>query len=324
MKKPIILLSFKQLCYFGVHVGHNITNYVFLSSWIFLGWYKNIFIINLYKTFLNLRFAVSLFNSCALKRRPVVFVCIKSIFGPLVARYGFVCGEVFNIYWWIFGTLTNFYRILGWNHLLVRLMMKDKYKLRFKDKKRLASFFGLVIHRRRLPAAGFVTSVLDNLGPVDEFLTARLPCVGIIDSNVPSWNILMPVPGNDDSSICVNFYCYLLSRSLLAGKVSFVVNWNKKIKKKMIKSQIKFRNVSNFIYVYSNLFRNYKQSNFFKAFNEIRQAEIPFNISITETINFWLQESEIVRDFSIYRDELFISLPEIKFKEEINMNYTLN
>jgi len=92
----------------------------------------------------------------------------------------------------------------------------------------------------------------------------------------------------------------------------------------MIKSQIKFRNVSNFIYVYSNLFRNYKQSNFFKAFNEIRQAEIPFNISITETINFWLQESEIVRDFSIYRDELFISLPEIKFKEEINMNYTLN
>jgi len=65
-------------------------------------------------------------------------------------------------------------------------MMKNKYKLRFRDKKRLASFFGLVIHKRRLPAAGFVTSVLDNLGPVDEFLSARLPCIGIVDSNVPS------------------------------------------------------------------------------------------------------------------------------------------
>lgn len=323
MKKPIILLSFKQLCYFGVHIGHNMSNYIFLSSWIFLGWYKNIFIINMYKTFLNLRFAIGLFSQCALRRRPVVFVCIRSVFGPLVARYGFACGEVFNIYWWIFGTLTNFYRILGWNQLLVRLMMKDKYKLRFRDKKRLASFFGLVMHRHRLPAAGFVTSVLDNLGPVDEFLSARLPCVGIVDSNVPSWNILMPIPGNDDSSICVNFYCYLLSRSLLSGKIYFVYNWNRKIIKKIIKTPVKFRNINNFIYVYSNLFRNYEQSNFFKMFNKIRQAEIPFNISITETINFWLQESEIVKDFSIYRDELFLLVPEKKFEDDWSVQYTL-
>lgn len=323
MKRPVILLSFKQLSYFGVHIGHDITNYIFLSSWIFLGWYKNIFIINLYKTFLNLRFSVSLFNKCAMKRRPVIFVCIRSIFGPLVARYGFICGEVFNIYWWIFGTLTNFYRILGWNLLLVRLMMTDKYKLRFRDKKRLASFFGLVIHRRRLPAAGFVASVLDNLGPVDEFLAARLPCVGIVDSNVPSWNILMPIPGNDDSSICVNFYCYLLSRSLLAGKVLFVSNWNKKVKKVILKTPLKIRNINNFIYVYSNLFRNYKQSQFFKTFNEIRQAEIFFNISIAETINFWLQESEIVKNFSAYKGEFFINISENVLKEKADMHYRL-
>jgi len=52
----------------------------------------------MYKTFLNLRFAIGLFSQCALRRRPVVFVCIRSVFGPLVARYGFACGEVFNIY----------------------------------------------------------------------------------------------------------------------------------------------------------------------------------------------------------------------------------
>lgn len=322
MNKPVILLSFRQLCYFGIHIGHDSNNYLFLSSWIFLGWHKNIFIINLYKTFLNLRFAVSLFNSCALKRRPVVFVCIRSVFGPLVARYGFVSGEIFNIYWWIFGTLTNFYRILGWNQLLVRLMMRNKYKLRFRDKKRLANFFGLVMHRRRLPAAGFVTSVLDNLGPVDEFLAARLPCVGIVDSNVPSWNILMPVPGNDDSSICVNFYCYLLSRSLLSGKVSFVYNWKKKIKR-VVRSPVKFRNINNFIYVYSNLFRNYDKKDFFRVFDDMRQSQIPYNISITESINFWLQESEIVKTFSIYRKELFTLIKEDRPNEHINMHFEL-
>jgi hypothetical protein len=132
----------------------------------------------------------------------------------------------------------------------------------------------------------------------------------------------MPVPGNDDSSVCVNFYCYLLSRSLLSGKVLFVYNWRKKVKK-IVKLPLKFRNISNFIYVYSNLFRNYNQSNFFKVFDNIRQAQIPFNISITETINFWLQESEIVRDFSIYRKELYISIKEESPKEHINMHFNL-
>lgn len=300
-------------------------NYVFLSSWIFFGWHKNIFIINLYKTFLSLRFAVNLFTACASRQRPVVFVCIRSVFGPLVARYGFVCGEVFNIYWWIFGTLTNFYRILGWNQLIVRLMMRNKYKMRFRDKKRLASFFGLVAHRRRLPAAGFVPSVLDNLGPVDEFLAARLPCVGIIDSNVPSWNVLMPVPGNDDSSICINFYCYLLSRSLLAGKVYFVYNWKKKVRVFVRrKPSVKYRNINNFIYVYSNLYRNYSHRNFFRVFEKIRKAKIPFKVSVGNFINFWVQDSNIVKDFSAYRKELYINIPEEAPKEHIKMHYDLN
>jgi hypothetical protein len=161
------------------------------------------------------------------------------------------------------------------------------------------------------------------LGPVDEFLAARLPCVGIVDSNVPSWNILMPVPGNDDSSVCVNFYCYLLSRSLLSGKVMFVHTWKKKVKK-IVKLPIKFRNINNFIYVYSNLFRNYEQSNFFKMFDDVRQSQVPYNISITEAINFWLQESEIVKDFSIYRKELFLLISEEKPKEQINIHFDLN
>jgi len=100
--------------------------------------------------------------------------------------------------------------------------MLNKHQLRFKDKKRMARFFGLVNHRRRLPGAGFAPTILNNLGAVEEFLAGRLPCVGIVDSNVPSSNLMIPVPGNDDSGVCINFYCYILSRSLLAGKINFV------------------------------------------------------------------------------------------------------
>lgn len=331
MRRPIILLSFKQLCFFGVHIGHDMTNYMFLSSWIFLGWHNKIFIINLYKTFLNLRFAVSLFNKSALKRRPVIFVCLRSVFGPLVARYGFVSGEIFNIYWWVFGTLTNFRHIIGWNQLIIRLMMRNRHKLRFRDKKKLASFFGLINHRIRPPSAGFVPSVLDNLGPVDEFLAAKLPCVGIVDSNVPSWDILMPVPGNDDSAICVNFYCYLVTRSLLAGKLTVLVRWSRRLKRSINldfferrKLPRKYRNVYDFIFMYSNVYRNYKQDAFFKVFNEVRQTEVPLNISIAEGINFWLKESKIVEDFSAYRGELLNLIPEKKTGAYNDMHYDLN
>jgi len=37
-----------------------------------------------------------------------------------------------------------------------------------------------------------------------------------------------------------------------------------------------------------------------------------------------LQDSEIVKDFSVYRKELFISIPEEAPKEQINMLYNLD
>jgi len=321
--RKVILLSFRQLTYFGVHVGHDKTNYMFLSSWIFLGWYKNIFIINLYKTYLNLRHAINLFVNVARKRKPLVYVCVRSVFGPLVARYAFICGESFNIYWWIFGSLTNFKKMLGWNRLLVRLMLRNKHKLRFKDKKRLASYFGLVLSRRRIPRAGFVASVLDNLGPVDEFIRAITPCVGIVDSNVPSWNLLLPVPGNDDSLICVNFYCYLLSRAILVGKLRRVLIHDKFVPFKPWRS-VRYKKGADFVYLYSNVFRNYEKKKFFELFEKTKEHIVPIKGSIGYYINYWLTESEIVRQFSQARGEAFLTVSEEKPKEHFKMFFSLN
>jgi ribosomal protein S2 len=100
-------------------------------------------------------------------------------------------------------------------------MILNKHDLRFKDKKRLARFFGLINHKQRLPGAGFAPTILNNLGAVEEFLAGRIPCVGIVDSNAPSANLMIPVPGNDDSGVCINFYCYILSKTVLAGKIHF-------------------------------------------------------------------------------------------------------
>jgi ribosomal protein S2 len=66
------------------------------------------------------------------------------------------------------------------------MLLMNKYKLRHVDKKRLINFIGLLLYRMRKPGIGFVVNILDNINAVDELFSIGLPCLGIIDSNVPS------------------------------------------------------------------------------------------------------------------------------------------
>lgn len=308
MKIPIILLSFRQLCLLGVQIGHESKTVFFLSSWMFYRWYKDIFLMDLQKTVLGLRSAVAVFYRYAKFNRPLWFVCIRSRFGPMVARYAYVTGELFNIYWWINGSVTNFYRVLGWSQVIVRLMMANIHDLRFRDKKRLARFIGLVNHRKRLPGAGFVPTLIDNIAPADEFQKARLQSVGIIDSNVSSTSSMIPIPGNDDSIVCINFYCYILSRAALAGKIDFIFLWNWQIrmrkKRKIIK---KFRDLRQFIYLYNNLYKYVNENVFFDLFDKIYSSELFYKIPVESTINRWLVSTQLVGKFHGYSGKVFFS-----------------
>jgi len=261
--------------------------------------------------------------------RPVWFVSIRSRFSPMISCYAYVSGEVFNTYWWVNGSVTNFYRILGWSQTIARLMMLNKHYLRFKDKKKMARFYGFVNHRKRLPGGAFTPTVLNNMAAVQEFTAGRLPCIGIVDSNVPSISIMVPVPGNDDSYVCVNFYCYMLSRSLLAGKVDFVYMWKWKIRRKIsylkrtgnyLKTRIRHRNVNHFIYLYTNFYKYSNKNDFFKLFNEIYDFQLITSISVEDAITIWLSNTKLVSNFSHYSGKLFTLLDEFQDNEKFVMD----
>lgn len=276
----IVYLSIRQLMRLGIHLGHDKKNTKFLSSWIFGGWRHNVFIISLIKTFFLFKIGLRTFIRAGLRRRPVWFVTLSRFFGPLVARYGYISGEVFNIYWWINGSITNFFTIIGWHQLLIRLMMKNKYRLRHIDKKKLIGFFGIIHHRKRIPFAAFVPNVLDSLNAVDEFLTGKIPCLGIIDSNVGSWNVSIPVPGNDDSMVCINYYCYMVSRSIISGKITFIRRWNFGI----YRVNVKYRSFFKFVYLYLNVYRNFNQNKFFNILNTIEFNKLNLDLNIKDAI----------------------------------------
>jgi hypothetical protein len=58
-------------------------------------------------------------------------------------------------------------------------------------------------------------------------LSASIPTIGIVDSNTLSWSVTVPIPGNDDSLECINFYCFLFSKIILATKSAFLVSWDR-------------------------------------------------------------------------------------------------
>ena len=216
----------------GLHVGHTLKKSVFLASWSFYGWRYNLFIHNMVKSLIFLKMGLKALSRVVKLKRPVWYICIKNIYmSALIVRYGFLVGEGFYSYNWIAGSVTNFKRIWGWNNLLLRIMSSEKYVSRFKDKKRLFGFLGILNTRRRIPGMGFIPRPIDDRIPVDEFLLSRVPCIGIADSNCVSSDIIIPVFGNDDSLICTNFFTFLLSKHIMLTKVNFFKMWKLKKRK---------------------------------------------------------------------------------------------
>lgn len=150
--KFIVSLTIKQLLFLGIHVGHLKKNSYFLSGWILNGWRNNIFIINLLKSFLLIKIGLKMIKNTIKVSRPFWFASLNKVYGSLISRYALLSGESFNIYHWVGGNLTNSKLILGWLSILIFLMKKKKYILRYMDKKVLNSLSGFLnkqIRRRK-------------------------------------------------------------------------------------------------------------------------------------------------------------------------------
>ncbi len=223
----MIQLTYNQLIKIGANLGHSFLNSKFFSSWMLYGWRSNIFVFDIIFAVYLFRIGITYIRKCVKIYRPVWFVNLNAYFAPFVARYGYVCGESFSVYKWINGTLTNFKSVVGWGKLLYSSAIKNKYEFRHHDRKGLSSLIGFLFSRRRLPGALFLPSLKDCEIVSDEFLSANVPAIGIVDSNVLSWSVSIPIPGNDDSFQCINFYCYLFSKVIISNKTQCLRWWNK-------------------------------------------------------------------------------------------------
>lgn len=88
------------------------------------------------------------------------------------------------------------------------------------------------IQKQNFPGGGFVPTVRDNPNIIDEFSTSNVPFISLIDSNVRSVGVFIPIPSNDDSIQCVNFFLFLISKAIILIKALKLKKFVMKIKKK--------------------------------------------------------------------------------------------
>lgn len=224
-----IKLTLAQMVNLGIHIGHSLLLSKFLSYWMFGGWRSNIFIINILKSVFLFKMIIQSIYFIIFNRKPLWFINVNSNMNIYIHRYAALAAEPYCTYKWINGMLTNFRVLFNWNNVLKNLLKLDKYEMRVADKKKLLAFHGFSLHRKMPAFIGFVTSMKYALKPLEEFWCLDLPCISVVDSDMISWNVSMPIPGNDSSFLCSNYYSYLVAKTILYSKVFLIKKYKENI-----------------------------------------------------------------------------------------------
>jgi len=233
-----IKLTFVQMYNLGIHLGHTLELSKFLSYWVYGGWRSNLFIINLVKTRVILKAVIDSIQATIVSSKPVWFINLDKKAGGFVTKYAIFAGEPFCSSYWISGSLTNYKFIFSWYNMIYYFAKMNKYRFRHRDKLKMLGYFGFLNHRGRFPGMGFVTSTISSWKSISEFWVISIPCAAVVDSNTLSWNVSLPIAGNDESLVCLNYYCFLVSRNIIFAKIWNIIRFKRIIKYKFENSDL--------------------------------------------------------------------------------------
>ena len=104
---------------------------------------------------------------------------------------------------WVNGFISNYISLYN-----VYRKLRKYTPLAHKGRQKwvLENLHNWMFTRLTWPRAIFVSSVYNSYFPVKEALYLGIPCLGVVDTNVPGRFVSMPFPGNDESINCLVFY----------------------------------------------------------------------------------------------------------------------
>ena len=172
-------VTYNQLLFYGIHIGHTFSNSLIFSSWLVYSYIKNILIINLYKSIYQWKIGFfGLASACKIKG-PIWFVNLHKGFSSIVKNASVLCGETSWTDNWIHGFLSNYVTMAR----VFRKLNKYYYGANRPKQKWVIKNRNLwLLSRKTWPRAIFVSSVYHSYWPVREALYLGSPCFGVVDT----------------------------------------------------------------------------------------------------------------------------------------------
>jgi len=219
--------SLRQLLEAGVHFGHQTKRWNPKMEPYLYGSKNGIHIIDLTQTVPMLDRALEMVRETTSRGGRVLFVGTKRQAQKPIAEAADKCAQYYMNHRWLGGTLTNWKTVSNSINRLKQIdsAMEDgtdgltkKERLGMeRDQTKLQASLGGIREMGGTPEVLFVIDVNKEDLAVAEANKLGIPVVAVVDSNCSPDGIDYPIPGNDDASRAISFYCDLMARAALAG-----------------------------------------------------------------------------------------------------------
>ena len=217
--------TMRDLVESGVHFGHKASRWNPKMAPYIYGVHNDIHIINLQSTVFLLKNALKALYDIVLKRGRVLFIGTKVQASAIIADEAIRCGQYYINNRWLGGMLTNWEtislsikRLREYEKLIENVdnqFTKKELLLFEKKRAKLDRSIGGICNMGGLPHALFVIDTNKEHIAIKEANKLNIPVIAVLDTNSDPSGIDYPIPGNDDAVRSIDFFCKIVSDTIL-------------------------------------------------------------------------------------------------------------
>lgn len=220
--------TMRQLVKAGVHFGHHTRRWNPKMKPFIYGSRDNVHIIDLQKSVPLIYKALQAVHEVSENGGHVLFVGTKRQAQDPIREAAERCGQYFVNHRWLGGMLTNWKTVSNSIRRLKELidmeekegfdgLTKKEALMLSRERDKLERALGGIKDMGGQPDIIFVVDTNKESLAIKEANKLGIPVIAVCDTNSDPDGIDFPIPGNDDAIRAINFYCELISNTVLGG-----------------------------------------------------------------------------------------------------------
>ncbi|BAH83065.1 30S ribosomal protein S2 [Candidatus Ishikawella capsulata] len=228
----MLTISMRDMLKAGVHFGHQKRYWHPKMQPFIFGVYNKIHIIDLEKTVLMFKLALTELKKIVSHDGKILFVGTKKSASAAVEETAIICKQFFVTHRWLGGMLTNWKTVRQSIKRLKELeiqskdgtflqLTKKEAIIRARELSKLQKSLGGIKDMGGLPDALFVIDASHEHIAVQEANHLGIPVFAIVDTNSNPDGINFIIPGNDDAMRSINFYLSII-KSVIGNNKNYI------------------------------------------------------------------------------------------------------